>query len=48
MTEYKNRGLYHPETIDARLKACLEAYDSRNLLPADFAEILKKEMERLL
>jgi hypothetical protein len=48
MNEYKNRGLYHPETIDARLKACLEAYDSRNLLPADFAEILKKEMERLL
>lgn len=46
--EYKNRGLYHPETVDAVNSECCGSYNEENLLPEDFSKILKKEMERLL
>ncbi|MCR5601457.1 MAG: hypothetical protein K6G33_12040 [Ruminococcus sp.] len=46
--EYKNRGLYHPETIDSLNDECCGSFNEQNLLPAEFKKILKKEMERLL
>ena len=46
--EYKNRGLYIPETIDERNDLCCKSYETQNLLPEKFEKILKSEMERLL
>ncbi|MBQ8296232.1 MAG: hypothetical protein IJX77_00435 [Ruminococcus sp.] len=45
---YKEKGLYHPELIDDMYSECCCGYNEQNLLPSDFAEILKNEMERLL
>ncbi len=46
--EYKSRGLYHPETVDALNDKCCGSFNEQNLLPAEFKKILKNEMERLL
>jgi len=46
--EYKSRGLYRPETIDGINKEYCGSFNEQNLLPAEFAKILKNEMERLL
>ena len=46
--EYKDRGLYIPETIDERNDLCCKSYEKQNLLPEQFEKILKSEMERLL
>lgn len=46
--EYKNRGLYHPETIDRINSECCGSFNEQNLLPEEFRAILTKEMERLL
>ncbi len=46
--EYKLRGLYHPEDIDALNKECCGSFNEENLLPDEFRKILKNEMERLL
>ena len=46
--EYKNRGLYHPETLDSLNNECCRAFNEQNLLPDQFKAILTKEMERLL
>lgn len=46
--EYKNRGLYHPETIDRINSECCGSFNEQNLLPEKFRAILTKEMERLL
>jgi hypothetical protein len=46
--EYKSRGLYRSETIDALNEDCCGSFNEQNLLPAEFKKILKKEMERLL
>ncbi len=46
--EYKDRGLYHPETIDSINKRYCGSFNDENLLPEEFRSILTKEMERLL
>lgn len=46
--EYKKRGSYHPEQIDALNDEYCRYFSSENLLPEDFKKILTKEMERLL
>ncbi len=46
--EYVSRGLYTPETIDDKYSEYCKEYNQQNLLPDEFSEILKKEMERLL
>lgn len=46
--EYKRRGLYKPESVDALNEECCRSYNSENLLPEEFRTILTKEMERLL
>ena len=46
--EYKRRGLYKPENVDALNEECCRSYNSENLLPEEFRTILTKEMERLL
>ncbi|MCM1006838.1 MAG: hypothetical protein NC485_02725 [Ruminococcus flavefaciens] len=46
--EYKKRGSYHPEQIDALKDEYCRYFSSENLLPEDFKKILTKEMERLL
>lgn len=46
--KYVDLGLYCPDTIDQRNSACCASYSERNLLPEQFKNILKKEMERLL
>ena len=46
--EYKDRGLYHPETIDSINKRYCGLFNDENLLPEEFRSILTKEMERLL
>lgn len=46
--EYKKRGAYHPEQIDALNDEYCRYFSSENLLPETFKEILIKEMERLL
>ena len=46
--EYKERELYHPESIDAINASYCSRYSKENLLPEEFETILKKEMERLL
>jgi hypothetical protein len=46
--EYKERGLYIPEQLDQLNKECCGSYNEENLLPDEFREILRKEMERLL
>ena len=45
--EYKERELYHPESIDAINASYCSRYSKENLLPEEFETILKKEMERL-
>lgn len=46
--EYKERELYHPESVDAINASYCSRYSDTNLLPPEFEKILKKEMERLL
>jgi len=46
--EYKDRGLYHPETIGSINKKYCGSFNDENLLPEEFRSILTKEMERLL
>lgn len=46
--EYKDRGLYRPEEIDRINDEYCRGYNSENLLPERFKNILIKEMERLL
>lgn len=46
--EYKERELYHPESVDAINASYCGRYSDTNLLPPEFEKILKKEMERLL
>ena len=46
--EYKDRGLYHPETIGSINKKYCGSFNDENLLPEEFRSILIKEMERLL
>lgn len=46
--KYTEMGMYKPESIDEKNKACCHSYNSVNLLPEQFRTILKKEMERLL
>lgn len=46
--EYKSRELYHPEHIDMLNAECCGSFNEQNLLPAEFKNILTKEMERLL
>ena len=46
--EYKKSGLYQPETIDMKNDSCCKSFNSQNLLPEEFENILTKEMERLL
>lgn len=46
--EYKDRGLYCPETIDYLNKECCGSFNEQNLLPDEFKTILRKEMENLL
>ncbi len=41
--EYKKCGMYAPETIDARLDEYHRYYNTENLLPNEFEEILRKE-----
>lgn len=45
--EYKRMGLYNCESIDSRLSEYHSYYNEQNLLPMEFSEILKHEMERL-
>ena len=46
--EYKDRGLYCPETIDYLNVECCGSFNEQNLLPEEFKTILRKEMENLL
>ncbi len=46
--EYVSRELYAPESIDDKYTEYCKEYNQQNLLPDEFSEILKKEMERLL
>ena len=46
--EYKERGLYYPESIDALNNECCSSFNEQNLLPDEFKAILRKEMENLL
>ena len=45
---YTEKGLYHPELIDAENEKYCNHFDENNLLPDTFREILRNEMERLL
>lgn len=45
---YKNCGYYLPQILDTKLVDYCNSYDNNNLLPDEFAKILKNEMERLL
>lgn len=47
-SEYKKNGFYSSENLDARLAEYCSSYNNQNLLPDEFAVLLKKEMERLL
>ncbi|MBE6862265.1 MAG: hypothetical protein E7497_05125 [Ruminococcus sp.] len=44
-SEYVSRGFYSPEAIDDKYREYCGEYNQQNLLPDEFAEILKKEME---
>lgn len=46
--EFKARGLYEADTLDNKNAVCCGSWNEENLLPTEFREILKKEMERLL
>lgn len=46
--KYVELGLYCPETIDERNKAYCAGWSENNLLPEEFKNILRSEMERLL
>lgn len=46
--KYMDMGIYQPELIDEKNKEYCEKYSEINLLPDEFAELLKNEMERLL
>lgn len=48
LREYKKRGLYCPETIDALNYDYCTSFNEENLLPDEFKTILRKEMENLL
>lgn len=48
LKEYKDRGLYHPETLNERNRLCCGSYNEENLLPEEFRIILQDEMERAL
>lgn len=48
LAEYKERGFYHPEQLDALNAECCGSFNEQNLLPEEFRTILTKEMERLL
>jgi hypothetical protein len=45
---YKDKGLYHPETIESINSEYCRSFNNENLLPEQFRTILIKEMERLL
>ena len=46
--KYVDMGAYQPEFIDSQNKEYCRKYSKTNLLPEEFAELLKNEMERLL
>ena len=46
--KYVDMGAYQPEFIDDQNKEYCRKYSKTNLLPEEFAELLKNEMERLL
>ncbi len=46
--KYMDMGLYLPDTIDEKNTVYYGKYNETNLLPEEFAEILKNEMGRLL
>lgn len=46
--KYVEQGLYDPETLAKRNEKCCRGFSENNLLPAEFKNILIKEMERLL
>lgn len=46
--EYVSLGMYNPEDTDEKYREMCCGYNENNLLPQEFAQILKKEMERLL
>ena len=48
MKKYKDAGLYEPSATDAVNADYCGRFSEANLLPPQFREILKKEMERLL
>ncbi len=46
--KFKELGLYFPDSLDKLNEQCCGSYNEQNLLPQEFAAILKSEMERLL